>query len=95
MLDNVMNIKTFIASSELFSYYETQIDITGCKDKEDIIDIFKILLSSLFDDNNLIFLKEKVLKSNWHIHTHTFEEIKTTDKLIYICDGCNCINNNQ
>ncbi len=90
-----MNIKTFIASSELFSYYETQIDITGCKDKEDIIDIFKILLSSLFDDNNLIFLKEKVLKSNWHIHTHTFEEIKTTDKLIYICDGCNCINNNQ
>ena len=42
MLDNVMNIKTFIASSNLFSYYEVQIDITGCKDKEDIIDIFLV-----------------------------------------------------
>ena len=90
-----MSIKTFIASSKLFSYYEAQIDINGCKDIEDIIDIFKILLSSIFDNNNLVFLKEEVLNANWHIHTHTFEEIKLTDEVIYICDGCNCINNNQ
>tara|TARA_Y100000817_G_C16644320_1_gene449830 strand:- start:428 stop:682 length:255 start_codon:yes stop_codon:yes gene_type:complete len=81
-----MSIKTFIASSNLFSHYEAQIDINGCKDIEDIIDIFKILLSTLFDNNNLIFLKNEVLNNNWHIHTHTFEEIKTTNEDIYICD---------
>ena len=38
--------KIFIASSKLFSYYQETIDISGCNDIEDIIDIFKVLLVS-------------------------------------------------
>jgi len=81
-------IKIFIASSKLFSYYQETIDISGCNDIEDIIDIFKVLLVSNLSKYNLIYLKEEILKAKWHIHTHTFEEIKTSDKPVYICDEC-------
>jgi len=80
--------KTFIASSELVSFYKENIDITGCKNIEDIIDIFKLLLISNLSKLNLVYLKEEALKADWHIHTHTFEEIKKLNDDIYICHGC-------
>tara|TARA_A100001015_G_scaffold315298_1_gene426794 strand:- start:1969 stop:2220 length:252 start_codon:yes stop_codon:yes gene_type:complete len=82
-------IKKFIASSELFSYYETTIDISNINDINEIIDIFKTLLASLFSSNNLIYLKEECLKAKWHIHDYeNIDDIKKESKDIYICDHC-------
>ena len=81
--------KKFIASSKSFSYYETTIDISKINDIQEIINIFKTLLSSFLASHNLIYLKEECLKANWHIHDYeNIEDIKNETKDIYICDHC-------
>ena len=81
--------KKFIASSKTFSYFETTIDISNITDIQEIINIFKTLLSSFFASHNLVYLKEECLKANWHIHDYeNMEDIKKETKDIYICDHC-------
>ena len=81
--------KKFIASSKTFSYFETTIDISNISDIQEIINIFKTLLSSIFASHNLVYLKEECLKANWHIHDYeSIEDIKNETKDIYICDHC-------
>ena len=81
--------KKFIASSKSFSYYETTIDISKINDIQEIINIFKTLLSSFLARYNLINLKEECLEAKWHIHNYkNIEDIKNETKDIYICDHC-------
>ena len=81
--------KKFIASSKTFSYYEITIDISKINDIQEIINIFKTILSSFLSSHNLIYLKEECLKADWHIHDYeTIKDIKNETKNIYICDHC-------
>ena len=82
--------RIFIASSELFSNYETKISLYNIETIEDIITIFKERLRELFLTNKLTNLVKKVDTSKFHIHSYTIEQILTSsdEDYFYICDHC-------
>ena len=82
--------RLFIASSELFSEFQTYISLYNVSTIDDLIKIFKSRLLKIFEDNNLSVLADKVKKSNFHIHSYTIEEILTSnyEDFFYICDHC-------
>ena len=84
--------RTFVASSEIFSGYKVDIDIRRIETLEDIVEIFIRDLKSVLKKYNLEALLDKLNYGNeWHIHTHTLEEILTSnvDELFYVCNHCN------
>jgi hypothetical protein len=84
------DIREFIASSELFSDYRVTISLFNVSTIEDILTIFKKSLVSLFHENHLSNLEKIAKDSHFHIHTHTIEDILTSneDDIFYICDHC-------
>lgn len=82
--------RVFIASSELFSNFQTSISLYNISTIDDIITIFKQRLQKIFEDNNLEILVEKVKKSKFHIHSYSIEQILTSsyEDFFYICDHC-------
>jgi hypothetical protein len=80
-------IKSFALSSDLFSYYQKEIDVTKVDSTEEIIVILVSELHELFLKNNLEILAEKLAECKFHMHG-TFEEIKKecSATKIYICD---------
>tara|TARA_Y100001935_G_scaffold224380_1_gene200536 strand:+ start:1062 stop:1331 length:270 start_codon:yes stop_codon:yes gene_type:complete len=82
--------RIFIASSELFSNYETKISLYNIETIDDIITIFKERLKELFLTNKMNNLAKKVDMSNFHIHSYTIEQILTSsdEDYFYICDHC-------
>ena len=84
------NIKKFSASSELFSGFQADIDVNYFGSNEEISEFFKNKLIKLFEDNKLEYLKDKARYANFHIHTHSFEEILISERntIFYICDHC-------
>ena len=92
-MDNINNpyLRNFYFSSATFSEYNVKLDIRYINTIEDIIlDCKKDLLKTL-ETYNFIDLIEICKKSKFHIHTHTLDEILTSDteEKIYICD-CQC-----
>tara|TARA_B100000214_G_C23451158_1_gene393815 strand:- start:193 stop:477 length:285 start_codon:yes stop_codon:yes gene_type:complete len=87
-----MNIYTrkLRASSNIFSGFEINIDIRYYDTVDGIIKHFHNELLSVFKKYNLEVLYEQCLKSNFHIHTHNFEEILLLDcyDIVYLCDNC-------
>lgn len=83
-------LRNFYFSSNLFSEYNTKLDIRYIDTIEDIIDYCKKDLLKTLKLNNFICLIENCKECKFHIHTHTLEEILTSsvDEKIYICD-CN------
>ena len=82
--------RLFIASSELFSDFQTSISLYDISNIDELINIFRLRLLKIFEDNNLSVLAEKVKKSNFHIHSYTIEQILTSnhEDFFYICDHC-------
>ena len=82
--------RKFIASSETFSNFQTEISLYNISTIDDIIIIFKNQLKELFSSNNLTNLVKKVDESNFHIHSYTIEQIliSNTEDNFYICDHC-------
>lgn len=82
--------RLFIASSEIFSNFQTYISLYDISTIDELINIFKYRLQKLFEDNNLLILAEKVKKSNFHIHSYTIEQILTSnyEEVFYICEHC-------
>ena len=82
--------RTVIASSDLFSGYKINIDISMVETLDDICIFFKKKLMKSLLYNNFENLIIKLKNTNFHIHTHSIEEIFLSDKndIIYICDHC-------
>jgi len=81
--------RKLIASSELFGGFETDIDIRNYDTSEEIITHFHNELLSTLKTNHFEELYTKCQNSNFHIHTHTYEEILLEIKYpIYLCDHC-------
>ena len=84
-------LRNFYFSSATFSEYKVTLDIRYINTLEDIVtDCKKDLLKTL-ETYNFIDLTDICKKSNFHIHTHTLDEILTcsAENKIYICD-CHC-----
>jgi hypothetical protein len=78
-------------SSDLFGGYKSAIDIRTIESNLDIIQIMKARLIQLFESHNLPYLINEVNKRDFHIHSHTFEDVLTQDSaetIVYICDHC-------
>jgi len=84
--------RIFVASSEIFSGFKVEVDIRMVETRQDIVDIFIGELKSVLKKNNFEVLLEKVKYENkWHIHSHTMEEILTSncEDTFYVCNHCN------
>jgi len=82
--------RLFIASSELFSDFQTEISLYNISTIDEIISIFKSRLKELFQSNHLTNLAKKIDSSNFHIHSYTVEQILISnhEDVFYICDDC-------
>ena len=90
----MINDRIFTFSSVYFGGYRVICDIRYFELIEDMIDFCKKNLLNTLENNNFIELIDIYNDINFHIHTHTFEEIliaKNTD-IIYICECENNIN---
>lgn len=84
--------RTFIASSEIFSGFTAQINITQVESIDDIIKEFTARLENVLSTNNLTNLLEELKQSEkrFHIHSNSIEDILTSNSedIFYICDHC-------
>jgi len=91
---NIINnnhYRTFTASSEFFQGFKVDINITEIETLDDIVKIFVKELKKVLEMNNFEMLLDKFKYGNsWHIHTHTLEEILTSNRndTLYICNHC-------
>jgi len=86
-----MNIykRKLICSSKIFNGYTVTVDIRYYSNFDELINHFKNDLLKTLQENNFEILIETFNKSNFHIHTHNFEEILLDNSRdIYICDAC-------
>ena len=88
---NTHHTRTFIASSELFSGFKVNIDIRYVNTSDDIVKIFLDEMKLVLKQNNFEVLFEKVVDKEFHIHSHTLEDILTSnpDNIFYVCNHCN------
>ena len=70
----------------IFRKYKVDIDIRRIETLEDIVEIFIRDLQSVLKKYNLEALLDKLNYGNeWHIHTHTLEEILTSNVDEILC----------
>jgi len=85
--------RTFFMSSELFRGYNVTLDIRTVDSTQDIIHVIKKRLTQLFQSQTLSYLEDEVNKRDFHIHSHSFEDILLLDtdvEPVYICDHNHC-----
>ena len=81
--------RKLICSSKTFNGYTINIDIRYYSNFDELINHFKNELLKTLQENNFEILIETFNKSNFHIHTHNFEEILLDNSRdVYICDDC-------
>ena len=82
--------RTFVASSELFSGFRANINIQYIDTLEDIVKIFVNELKFVLTNHNFEILLESLNSSNFHIHSHTLEQILTSnkDEIFFVCNHC-------
>ena len=87
---NNNNTRTFVASSELFSGFKVSIDIRYIDTLDNIVKIFLDELKLVLKQNNFEVLLEKIVDKEFHIHSHTLEQILTSnpDEIFFVCNHC-------
>lgn len=81
--------RKLICSSKIFNGYTVTVDIRYYSNFDELINHFKNELLKTLQENNFEILIETFNKSNFHIHTHNFEEILLDNSRdVYICDAC-------
>ena len=92
-MEQKKHTRLFIASSDLFSNFQTRISLFNVSTIDDIITFFKNELNLVLKENNLSNLQNELAKKNFHIHSQTIEDILTSNEedIFYICDHCNII----
>ena len=87
---NKKHWRTFEASSNLFSGFRVDINITKIDTLDDIVIKFVDKLNRVLELNNLLILVEELKKCKFHIHNFTLEDILTSNEedIFYVCDHC-------
>uniref|UniRef100_A0A6C0C7H8 Uncharacterized protein n=1 Tax=viral metagenome TaxID=1070528 RepID=A0A6C0C7H8_9ZZZZ len=87
---NKKHWRTFEASSDLFSGFRVDINITKIDTLDDIVIKFVDKLKRVLELNNFIVLLEELNRKQYHIHNYTLENILTSDNedIFYVCDHC-------
>ena len=69
------------------------IDIRYINTLDDIVKIFLDELKLVLKQNNFEILLEKIIDSEFHIHSHTLEDILTSnpDNIFYVCNHTNLL----
>lgn len=82
-------LRNFYFSSVTFSEYKVTLDIRYIDSINDIIQDCKKDLLKTLETHNFVELIRTCNECNFHIHTHTLNEILTctAEDKIYICDG--------
>ena len=76
-------------SSDLFGGFKYNLDTNEVDSIEEIIALAVYRLRTTLQTSNFEILVEKVDKTKWHIHSHTFEDVLLKDNdTIWICDHC-------
>ena len=90
-MNNINNpyLRNFYFSSATFSEYKVTLDIRYINTIEDIINDCKNDLLKTLETHNFVQLIDTCNSCNFHIHTHTLDDILTSriEENIYICDG--------
>lgn len=93
-MDNMNNmnnpyLRNFYFSSATFSEYKVTLDIRYIDSINDIIQDCKEDLLKTLETHNFVELIRTCNGCNFHIHTHTLDDILTCseEERIYICDG--------
>ena len=86
----MVNYRKFCVSDELFSGFETDIDLDEVNSLNEIVNAVLGRLSLIFNNNNLDILLKKLSAIKFHIHDYTFEDILLSEPSIkfYICGHC-------
>ena len=83
-------LRNFYLSSSYFSFYNVELDIRYINSIEEIIEkVCNDLLNTL-EKYNFVYLIDRCKNCDFHIHSHTYEEILIANRSdeIYICEGC-------
>ena len=72
----MVNKKIFQFSCDIIWGYKVEIDLDDCDTINDIIFMAKVSIDSFLETHNLLVLKEKVDKINYHIHDVSIEDIQ-------------------
>lgn len=89
-MNNNNYLRNFYLSSITFSFYKVELDIRYINSIEEIIiKVRKDLLNTL-EKYNLVYLIDQCENCDFHVHSHTYEEIliANCNDEIYICEGC-------
>ncbi len=83
-------LRNFYLSSSTFSFYKVELDIRYINSIEDIITKVRKDLLNTLEKYNLVYLIDQCKNCDFHIHSHTYEEIliANPNDEIYICEGC-------
>ena len=90
-INQYMKYRRYIqVSGSEFSGFTHDIDIRYVDNLEGIVRITKDKLKEIFDCHNMIDLSSDVENIDFHIHSHTFDDILLMDSkdTIYVCN-CN------
>jgi hypothetical protein len=82
--------RLFVASSDLFSGFKVHIDIRYIDTLDDIVTIFLSELRIVLKANNFENLMNRIVDKEFHIHSHTLEQILTSnqDNIFFVCNHC-------
>jgi hypothetical protein len=80
--------RKFVASSNIFSGFTTEINIVFISSINDLCKQFKENLKEILQTHHLEVLLKKLEECKFHIHSHTIEDILTSKKndIFYICE---------
>lgn len=84
--NNNKYIRYIQVSGSIFSGYNHTIDIRYIDNLEDIITSTKKQLRNIFEKYRMEELLSIIDNTDYHIHTHTFEDILLNNSTIYICN---------
>ena len=87
-MNNNIEKRKFILSSELFSDFVYDISLYEVSNMDDILKKFKDELMNIFEKHNLTILKKKLDETELHIHGYSIEDILVSepDSIFYVCD---------
>ena len=88
METNINHKRLFVASSDLFSGFKVYIDIRYIDSLDDIVNIFLNELRIILKENNFENMLKKIVDKEFHIHSHTLEQILTSNKddIFFVCN---------
>ena len=79
-------------SSQLFGGFQYKFDIATVESMDEIICLAVSQLRCILECHGFRELILKLDMIRWHVHSHTWDNIRTQNDVIWICDHCEDIN---